>query len=183
MLAASLATWAPSAEAQAQAGSDPATTTAPKATPKKEALVGEYGFVGGQRQRDLVADAIERSVQSLPAFHHVARTRLTEANEIPGSVRIKLEGDELVVVYGNQSPQRAPVDGSVQEWRNREGKTIKLKHEMRGGKLVQTTWGGEGRRVMVWSYDAERKLLRVTSTMSSERLPEPVRYRLTFKKR
>lgn len=179
MLAASLAAWATSGDPQA--GSETAAAASPT-TPKTE-LVGEYAFVGGQRQRDLVAQAIERSVQSLPGFHHIARQRLTEANQIPGSVRISMDGADLVVVYGNQSPQRAPLDGTVKPWRNREGKTINLKHELRKGKLVQTTWGDEGRRVMVWSYDPERKLLRVHSTMSSSRLPEPVRYRLSFGRR
>ena len=46
-----------------------------------------------------------------------------------------------------------------------------------------TLLGEEGRRVMVWSYDPERGLLRVECTMSGTRLPEPVRYRLTFEKR
>lgn len=150
----------------------------------KPAFLGEFGFVGGQSQRDHVAAAVERTVQSLPGlFHDIARKRLTEANEIPRTVRISMDGADLVVVYGNHEPQRAPLDGSTRKWTNQQGETIDLKHELHGSKLVQTTWGSGGRRVMVWSFDAERGLLRVQSTMSSPRLPEPVRYRLSFKKR
>lgn len=150
----------------------------------RPAFLGQFGFAGGKRQRDLVAAAIERTVQSLPGlFHDIARKRLTDANTIPSVVRLSMDGDDLVVVYGDHEPQRAPLDGSTRKWRNPQGEMIDLEHELRGGKLVQTTQGSGGRRVMVWSFDAERGLLRVHSTMSSPRLPEPVRYRLTFKAR
>jgi hypothetical protein len=184
MLAACLALWidsAPEAESESAAEGDAAGAAA--AETGAAAFVGKFGFVGGQHQRDLVAEAIERAVQSLPAFHHVARTRLTEANPIPSAVRISMDGDDVVVVYGDQDPQRAPLDGSPRTWRNRAGKTVELRHALRGGKLVQTIRGEEGRRVMVWSFDPERELLRVKCTMSGTRLPEPVRYRLSFKKR
>jgi hypothetical protein len=133
-------------------------------------------ITGGWHQRDLVAEAIERSVQSLSSFHHVARERLTDANRVPGAVRIAMDGEDV-------EPQRAPLDGSARTWRNREGQTVELRHQLRRGRLVQTTRGEEGRRVMVWSFDPERGLLRVKCTMSGTRLPEPVRYGLTFKKR
>ena len=180
IFAACLAT---SLAATASAGSE-STATSSTSTPFSEIGLGEFGFVGGQRQRDHVAAAVERTVQSLPGlFHEIARKRLTDANEIPRSVRIAMDGDDLVVVYGDHEPQRAPLDGSTRKWTNPQGETIDLKHELHGSKLVQTTWGSGGRRVMVWSFDAERGLLRVQSTMSSPRLPEPVRYRLSFKKR
>jgi hypothetical protein len=181
LLAASLATWAsPAPEASAE---PPAGGGHEEAAPRV-AFVGEFGFIGGQPQRDGLVEAIERSVQALPGlFHDLARKRLTEVNTIPGSVRMFMDGDDLVVIYGDQQPQRAPLDGSPRKWRNRDGDEIQLAHELRGGKLVQTTRGKGGHRVMVWSFDPERGLLRVKSTMASSRLPEPVRYRLTFKKR
>jgi hypothetical protein len=163
---------------EATAPPDDATAPAPAA---EDAFTGKFRFVGGKRQRDRVAEAIESAVESLPAFHGLARKRLTAANTIPGSVTMKMDGKDLVVVYGDREPQRAPLDGSVREWRGDEGK-VKLKHELRGGKLVQTTWGDGGRRVMVWTLD-EAGRLSVHSTMSSSRLPVPVRYRLSFKKR
>ena len=174
LLAACLATSFP---AEAPEGSECA------AVPAEPVLTGELRFVGGQRQRDLVTQAIERSVQSLPRFQEVARRRLTQDNAIPETVRMSMDGADLVVIYGDQAPQRAPLDGSPREWKNPEGQTISLTHELREGRLVQTTWGGGGRRVMVWTFDHERGLVRVHSTMSSPRLPVPVRYRLTFKLR
>jgi len=143
---------------------------------------GTFRFVGGPRERARVKAAIERSVASLPAFHDLARRRLTAANTIPATVSMAMEGEDLVVVYGGNEPQRAPLDGSVREWRNDEGDTSNLKHELHNGKLVQTTWSDGGRRVMVWSYDAEDGVLRVHNTLSSPQLPVPVRYRLTFER-
>ena len=181
VLSACLALWISPFDVAA-ASEDGSERAAATASPELEFL-GEFGFIGGRHQRDLVAEAIERSVQSLPGFHHVARQRLTEANRIPGAVRIAMDGEDVVVVYGDEEPQRAPLDGSARSWRNREGQVLELRHRLRRGRLVQITQGEEGRRVMVWSYDPDSGLLSVKSTMSSPKLPEPVRYRLTFKAR
>lgn len=142
---------------------------------------GTFRFAGGHTQRDGVVQAVERAVQALlPVFHELARRRLTAANVIPGSVSMSMDGDDLVVVYGDLEPQRAPLDGTVRTWHNREGTKVKLKHELRGNTLVQTSWSGGGRRVMVWSLDDEGERLRMHSTMSSPHLPVSIEYRLTF---
>jgi len=151
-----------------------------------EALVfaGEFGFAGGQRQREGVADAVERAVEALlPIFRDFARKRLARANAVPKSVSLSMQGDELVIIYGDLEPMRAPLDGSVRHWHNREGTRVKLKFERRGeDQIVQTTWGGGGRRVMVWTLDREGQRLRLQSTMSSPSLPVSVDYRLTFRR-
>ncbi|MCX4247439.1 hypothetical protein [Paraliomyxa miuraensis] len=159
-----------------------ATSTVP-ATSSTAAVpfTGTFRFAGGEAQRQGVVDAVERAVQALlPIFHELARKRLSAANVIPQAVTLSMEGDDLVVVYGDLEPQRAPLDGSVRTWHNREGTKVNLKHERRGNTLVQTSWGGGGRRVMVWSFDDEGKRLRLHSTMSSPHLPVAIDYRLTF---
>lgn len=151
-----------------------------------EALVfsGDFGFAGGERQREGVADAVERAVEALlPIFRDFARKRLARANSVPKSVSLSMQGDDLVIIYGDLEPMRAPLDGSVRHWRNREGTRVKLKLERRGeDQVVQTTWGGGGRRVMVWTLDREGQRLRLHSTMSSRSLPVSVDYRLTFRR-
>lgn len=142
---------------------------------------GHFRFAGGKSQREGVAEAIERSVEALlPLFHSLARKRLEAANSVPSAVTMKMDGNDLVVTYGDLPPQRAPLDGSVRHWHNREGTKVKLTHELRGGQLVQTTWGGGGGRVVVWSIDEAGKHLRMRSKMWSPQLPVPIEYRLTF---
>ncbi|MEM9460322.1 MAG: hypothetical protein AAGF11_39490 [Myxococcota bacterium] len=145
---------------------------------------GNFRFAGGQRQRDAVHEAIERVVEALPSiFHQAARRRLGAANAIPQRVTMTMIGDDLIVRYGDLQPQRAPLDGSVREWRNREGTRVSLKHELRGDKLVQTTWSSKGRRTMVWSLSDDGQRLRVHSVMSAKLLPKDIDYRLTFRRR
>ena len=145
---------------------------------------GTFRFAGGQPQRNAVHEAIERVVEALPSiFHEAARRRLGAANAIPQRVTMTMVGDDLVVRYGDLQPQRAPLDGSVREWRNREGTRVNLKHELRGDKLVQTTWSNKGRRVMVWSLSGDGQRLRVHSVMSAKLLPKDIDYRLTFRRR
>lgn len=155
----------------------------PAAAADEVPFSGHFRFAGGQPQREGVTAAIERAVQALlPIFHEIARKRLSAANIIPSAVTMTMEGDDLVVVYGDLPPQRAPLDGSVRQWHNREGTKVKLKHELRGRTLVQTTWGGGGRRVMVWTIDEQGDRLRLHSTMSSPQLPVDIDYRLTFER-
>lgn len=145
-------------------------------------FVGEFRFAGGAKERESVAAAIERAVQALlPIFHDLARERLGRANEIPERVTMTMKGDELEIRYGDLPPMRAPLDGSTRHWRNREGTRVKLALELRGGTLVQTTWGGGGRRVVRWTVGDEGRRLRLHSTMSSPQLPVSIDYRLTFR--
>lgn len=151
--------------------------------PEAPAFSGTFRFVGGKRERQGVTDAIERAVQALlPIFHEIARRRLGRANIIPDRVSMTMKGDELEIRYGvDQEPMRAPLDGSIRHWHNREGTRVKFKLERRGKALLQTSWGPGGRRVMKWTLGDDGKRLRVHSTMSSPQLPVDIVYRLTFR--
>lgn len=147
-------------------------------------FAGTFRFAGGQKEREGVAAAVERAVNALlPIVHDLARKRLGRANTIPDKVTMTMKGDELEIRYGDDlEPMRAPLDGSLRHWHNREGTRVKLKLERRGKALVQTTWGPGGRRVMKWTLGNEGKRLRLHSTMSSPHLPVSIDYRLTFRK-
>lgn len=174
VLAAVLLTGAAATDAP-----QPAATASAAEAPIFE---GRFRFAGGSKEREGVDAAIERSVQALLSmFHDLARKRLSRANSIPTAVTMQMHGDELEIVYGDLEPMRAPLDGSVRHWHNREGTRVKLTLELRGSTLVQTTWGGGGRRVMRWRLDQDGTRLRLHSTMSSPHLPVDVDYRLTFR--
>lgn len=144
---------------------------------------GTFRFAGGQKQRDRVHDAVERAVQALlPVFHDAARKRLSAANAVPEQVSISMEGEDLVVKYGDLQPQRAPLDGSIRRWTNREGTRVKITHRMRGERLVQKSWSPGGQRVAVWSISEDGRTLRLHAVMSSKLLPVAIEYRLTFKR-
>ncbi|MCH9684615.1 MAG: hypothetical protein K0V04_24480 [Deltaproteobacteria bacterium] len=165
----------PSASAQ--------TPTSDEAQPATPVFDGVFRFVGGNAQRDAVTEAVERAVQALlPVFHELARKRLGTANTVPPKVSMSMDGDDLVIVYGDLDPMRAPLDGSVRSWHNREGTKCKLTHERRGDQIVQTSWSISGRRVMVWSLAEDGKALRLHSTMTSMHLPVAIDYRLSFRK-
>lgn len=157
----------------------------PAAVEESEAptFSGTFRFAGGDKERKGVTEAVERAVQALlPIFHELARKRLGQANTIPKQVSMTMKGDELEIRYGDElEPMRAPLDGSIRHWHNREGTRVKLKLELRGKALVQTTWGPGGRRVMRWTLGDDGKRLRLHSTMSSPHLPVSIDYRLTFR--
>lgn len=167
-------------EAESNTKSPVAVAADGEAAPSFE---GDFRFSGGKKQRQGVVDAIERAVQALlPVFHDLARERLGKANRVPNRIVMEREGNDIIVKYGDLAPMRAPVDGSPATWRNREGTKCKLTHELRGNRLVQTSWSASGRRVMVWTLSEDGSKLKVHSTMSSMHLPVDIDYRLTFRK-
>jgi len=162
---------------------DVSAVSADEVVEQSPTFAGEFRFAGGTAERKGVDDAIELAVQALlPIFHSLARKRLARANIIPDGVTMSMKGDELEIVYGDLEPMRAPLDGSVRHWHNREGTKVKLKLQRRGNRVVQTTWGGGGRRVMVWTISDDGRRLRLHSTMSSPSLPVDIDYRLTFRR-
>lgn len=166
-------------------GVGPLDASAPAAADEAQAptFSGRFHFAGGKKERDRVTAAVEEAVQALlPFLHDLARKRLTRANEIPSSITMTMKGDEMELRYGDLEPMRAPLDGSIRHWHNHEGARVKIKLELRGDTLVQTTWNAGGRRVMRWRLSEDGKRLRLHSTMSSPQLPKAIDYRLTFRK-
>lgn len=167
-------------------GAESTTTNPAPAAADDEAapsFEGNFRFSGGKKQRQGVIDAVERAVQALlPVFHDLARERLGKANRVPNRIVMERDGNDIVVTYGDLAPMRAPIDGTPSTWRNREGTKCKLTHELRGNRLVQTSWSASGRRVMVWTLSEDGSRLKVHSTMSSMHLPVDIDYRLTFRK-
>jgi len=164
-----------------EAPAAPAAGGEAEAVAESPSFEGTFRFAGGKRQRTGVDEAIERAVEALPVvFHGLARKRLKRANTVPGRVTMTMKGDELEIAYGDLTPWRAPLDGSVRKWTNREGTPVNLTMKRKGNRLVQTTWSDTGRRVMVWTLSDEGRL-RMHSTMSSPRLPVAIDYRLTFR--
>lgn len=151
-----------------------------------ERLEGQ--FIRDGAASDDVAAAIERAVAPMNfVTRPIGRSRLRATNQPPADVRFALPPDSIVVRYAGQPELRARRDGSPREWRNAAGEPFEVRVTVTaapdGGVLVRQTFVAEdGRRENAWHLDAEGATLTLDVTVSSPRLPQPLRYRHVFRR-
>lgn len=147
------------------------------------AFVGEFKHVGGQKDSEQIDAAIETAVAAVsPLVRGIGRKRLQETNQIPGSVELKLDGEQLGVVQGGEQHEAA-LDGKKVTSKNQFGDKVKVSHELRGGKLVQTIEGEGGKRINRYKLSSDGKRMTMSVEISSPHLPVSVTYSLSYERR
>lgn len=159
---------------------------APSAAPAATArIVGRY--VHDAAASDDVQAAIERAVAQMSfVTRSIGRSRLRATNQPPADVRFALPPDSIVVHYAGQPELRARRDGSPRQWRNAAGEPFQARVSVAtapdGGVTVRQVFEAEdGRRENAWRLDAAGSTLTLEVTVSSPRLPQPLRYRQIFR--
>lgn len=146
------------------------------------AFVGDYSFIGGQKERDKLNAAIETSMDALSPFvRGIGRRRLQESNKIPKRISIQIKGDNVEILFDGRG-HGTPLDGTPVRSESARGDKIKISHRMRGNRLNEFIDGGKGARTNNFKLNRDRSRLTVDVTISSGHLPVPVDYRLTFKR-
>lgn len=144
-------------------------------------------FVRDAAASDDVQAAIERAVAEMSfVTRGIGRSRLKATNQPPADVRFALPPDSIVVHYAGQPELRARRDGSPREWRNAAGEPFRARVTMvnapDGSVTVRQVFEAEdGRRENAWRLDAAGSTLTLDVTVSSPRLPQPLRYRHIFR--
>lgn len=150
---------------------------------RAEAFEGSYKFVGGQKDREGLEAAIQTSMEAVsPMLRDLGSKRLREANPIPKTITIKVEGETAEILFDGKG-HAVKLDGAPVRTRSRAGERVKISHRMRGAKLSEFVdgSGGDRRNDFVLSDDGQRLKLEVT--ISSGHLPVPVEYTLRFKRK
>jgi hypothetical protein len=158
-------------------------TSAASPTELAARLSGKFRYVGGEGQRQELLSAIERAVQQLNALiRGIGRRRLATVTEIPRSLRYALNAETIEMQYGELPAIHAPADGRYVERVNARGTPMRVSFELRGETLVQRFKGEKGTRTnkVTISEDGTRLTMRVS--IKSERLADPLRYRLSYKR-
>jgi hypothetical protein len=125
----------------------------------------------------LVKTAIERATQEMSMFTRgVARGRLRERNVPPASIRMSRHDDVFTIHFAGGEPVSLPISGTPVQVGDR---TIRIEPEPDGDGLRHTGGTAEGSRENIFRLDgADRMTMAVTIT--SSRLPAPVKYTLGF---
>ena len=143
---------------------------------------GEYVFVGGQKERDGLAAAIETSMEAVsPMVRGIGRKRLTETNPIPKRVTIEVEGENVNILLDGDG-HKAGLGSAPIKTESSQGDKIKVSHRMRGSQLSQLIDGVGGDRRNDFKLNADGSRLTMDVEISSPQLPVSVNYKLTFKR-
>jgi hypothetical protein len=142
-------------------------------------LSGTYKSVS-ERSND-IAQAIDKAVEKMNFIKRpIARGRLSRTNFAYKQIRIEMSASEAQITYDTQAPIRMPLDGESIKWKRADGEVFDVSAKLSGGKLVQTYKAEDGQRVNSFSKDASGTL-HLEVEVSSEQLPEPVRYTLEYR--
>jgi hypothetical protein len=142
-------------------------------------LSGTYKAVS-ERSND-ISQAIEKAVDKMSFIKRpIARGRLSRTNFAYQQIRIDLNANDVEVTYDTQAPIRMPLSGEPIKWKRADGEVFDVSARLQGDKLVQTYKAEDGTRVNSFSRDANGTLL-LNVEVSSEQLPEPVRYTLEYR--
>jgi hypothetical protein len=148
-----------------------------------QGFAGEYTFVGGQKERDGVAAAIETTVAAVsPMVRNLGRKRLQETNPIPGKISIAIDGDDVEILLDGDGHE-ASLGGAAIKAESAQGDKIKVSHRMRNGALVELIDGVGGDRSNTFKLNGDGTKLTMSVVISSSQLPVPVEYKLTFKRK
>ncbi|MFV8755424.1 hypothetical protein ACNOYE_33145 [Nannocystaceae bacterium ST9] len=146
-------------------------------------FVGEYRFVGGQKERDGIDAAIETSLDAVnPVVRAMGRSRLQESNEVPATIEITLQDDTLAIHQAGEA-HAARIDGSKLKTKSKQGDKINVSHRISSGKLTQKIVGDGGDRTNRYKLSNEGKRLTLSVEITSGHLPVPVSYSLTYERR
>jgi hypothetical protein len=150
---------------------------------KAQSFAGEYVFVGGQKERDALAAAIETSVAAVsPLVRNLGRTRLQETNPVPQKVSIAVDGDDVQILLDGDGHE-ANLGGAAIKTESAQGDKIKVSHRMRSGQLVQLIDGVGGDRSNAFKRSSDGTRLTMSVEITSGQLPVPVEYKLTYKRK
>ncbi|MCA9613186.1 MAG: hypothetical protein H6721_07605 [Sandaracinus sp.] len=144
-------------------------------------LPGTYRLASSTSDAQQRVDAaIEAGVASMgPLRRSVGRRRLRAKNPIRRELVIALNGDRVSVSYDGE---RFDVRRGVRETvRLSDGEAVRLRATVEGARLTLHWQGDDGERRDTFTRRPDGSLV-FGVTVTSEQLPNPVRYRLVYRR-
>jgi hypothetical protein len=145
-------------------------------------FTGTYRLV--EAESDNIHQAIDAAVRGMNfVTRPIARTRLRRTNEAHREVRIERADGHYVIGMDDRAPTRAPSDGTPVQWTREDGEVLEVTTSVRGGVLRQTFQAEDGRRANDFHLSEDGRVMTMRVTITSDRLPEPLTYRLVYRRR
>ena len=156
---------------------------APAVDPRTR-FAGVYLFAGGAREQEGIQAGIERAIDEMSFITRpFARSRLRNTNPAYGWVQVQFQGEHIVITLAGRSPINTLADGSPAPWTRPDGEQVQARQRFMGDRVVQSITAQDGSRRVEYQLDASGQRLTLDVTVTSPRLPAPLRYRLTYRRR
>jgi hypothetical protein len=110
----------------------------------------------------------------------IARSRLRQTNAAYRHLAIDERADSIAISYEGRAPIRAPSSGAATPWRREDGEQFQVWIQRDGDVLRHHFKADDGERLNEFRWSVDGDTLALSVTLTSSRLPEPVRYRLLY---
>jgi hypothetical protein len=141
---------------------------------------GSYTLVA--EQSDDIPRVIEKGTSRLNFLvRRIARSRLKKTNQPYLTAVIHRTGGQVSIGTDGADPVVTPADGAVIEWTREDGETFAVNTVESQGGIRQTFTAEDGSRENLWLPMAGDGL-ELQVTISSGKLPEPIRYRMVYRR-
>lgn len=133
---------------------------------------------------DDIKAAVNQTVQHMSFITRpIARGRLNRTNPLPQHVHVTANGDTLAVSFDDGNPIVTPLNGQTVPWRSSMTKEDYHAHaEQSADTTTQIIVAPDGERRNTYVFREDGARLDLVVTISSHRLPQPLRYTLRFRR-
>lgn len=158
----------------------PETAAAQQAAAPGAAFEGRYTYAAGPG--DPIGDAIERGIRDMSfVTRPIARRRLRNTNQPYRTIEVALVDGTVATRYDGRPAIVSPADGAAAPWM-RDGEPLTVTTRFEAGALVQTFTAEDGVRENVYTLTPDGRRLILSVTLTSPRLPAPIRYQLAYER-
>jgi len=145
-------------------------------------LQGTY-LLGDPAALPKIKRAVDKVADQMGFFAaSIARDRLMEANKPAQRLVITVSGNEVTTQFDNDQAIRTVADGSTVEWTRDNGEKVKVTTTWQGATLTRAVSSKDATRVSSFSLDATGNVLSLGVEITSEHLPQPLIYQLTYQR-
>jgi len=170
--------------AEAPSPPPPSAAPSPAAAALRERFAGTFLYVGGEKEIAARNAAIEKATESMFfAIRGTARSKLRDSTEVKLSVRFAFGSGNISVFTPGEAAAVSPERGTPAAYKASSGTPMQLTQRLTpDGKIEQIFVSDSGTRSVVFALSADGLTLSAVHTLSSSKLPQPVRYTLTYRR-
>jgi hypothetical protein len=114
------------------------------------------------------------------ALRGIARGRLRRTNEPYRQVTLAHTTSNVTITTDARAPIVTPATGSAIRWTREDGEVLDVSTTWENDALRQSFVADDGRRDNVFTLSPDGNTLKMTVTVQSGRLPQPLRYTLVY---
>ena len=150
-------------------------------TSARDRFAGSYAYAGGDKQLQARDAAIEKATDSMFfVTRGVARSRVKDKTAISPLIGFSFGSGRITGTAAGVTPATSPENGAAVPYQA-GGDTVQLSQKLTAdGKIAQSFTASDGNRTNTYVLSPDNKTLNIFITVSSQRLPQPVSFTLTY---